>query len=83
LFTLEVQTIELTYQKRCDCDQVNAELKNFLVYDNVNYPNTLDPHKQYSSHDELVTQEILGVNHELTDGKPMLQLELYAFTYPG
>jgi len=62
LFTLEVQTIKLTYQKRCDCDQVNAELKNFLVYDNVNYPNTLDPQKQYTSKDEIITQEILGVN---------------------
>jgi hypothetical protein len=47
LFTLEVQDIGMSYKKRCDCDQINAKLKNLLVFDNTNYPQTLDPLVQY------------------------------------
>jgi len=62
VFTLEVETIGVTYNKRCDCDQVNANLKNFLIFDNTKYPNTLDPFKLYSSADEAPSFELMGVN---------------------
>jgi hypothetical protein len=51
IFTLEVQRISMDYRKRCDCDQINARLSNFLIYDNTNYPNTLDPFALYTSAD--------------------------------
>lgn len=73
----------MDYKKRCDCDYVNTSLKNFLVFDNTNYPRTHDPFVTYFSSDKISEAEILGVNKELTDGKPMLELELFAFTYPG
>jgi hypothetical protein len=73
----------MVYKKRCDCDYVITSLKNFLVFDNTNYPRTHDPFITYCSSDKISEQEILGVNKELTDGKPMLELELFAFTYPG
>jgi len=47
-----VQDIGMSYKKRCDCDQINAKLKNLLVFDNTNYPQTLDPLVQYMPQDE-------------------------------
>jgi len=73
----------MVYKKRCDCDYVITSLKNFLVFDNTNYPRTHDPFVTYKSSDKISEAEILGVNKELLDEKPMLELELFAFTYPG
>ena len=68
------------YWKKCDCDKIKIEVMNLQIYDNSNYPDTLDPNKEYTKDAEIVIDEILGVNEP--DSNPMLRLELVLFTYP-
>lgn len=52
----------MKYEKKCDCDYIEISINNLQVLDNTNYPKTLDPRKDYLKGDQLIQNEIMGVN---------------------
>lgn len=62
IFTLELQKLRMSYEKKCDCDNIEIKIKNLQVHDNTNYPNTLSPKQIYLKTDPVLQNEIMGVN---------------------
>lgn len=43
IFTVELNKFGMGYVKKCDCDHVDLTIENLQVFDNTDFPNTLDP----------------------------------------
>ena len=72
----------MDFFKKCDYSQVNVKVQNMQVFDNTNYPKTLSPRVAYTAQDELIENEILGLNREL-GSENMLELTFLMFDFPA
>ena len=56
------QTTDVRYSKMIDHDFLSVTLKNLQLFDNTNYPNTLNPEVIYALDAPIVNNEIIGLN---------------------
>jgi hypothetical protein len=47
-----------------DQQEVKISVKDLTVVDNSSYPRTLDPSKTYQPEDQIMEEEIIGLNKE-------------------
>lgn len=64
-----------------DHDFFKGEMGNLQIFDNTNYPKTLDPLRTYTQNDEIVSQEILGLRNDQMAGS-LLQFECLMYHDP-
>ena len=60
VFTIKVDCMKINYLSYVDHDNLSGHIGNFRIFDNTNYPKTLDPSKQYSTQDKTYNNLIIG-----------------------
>ena len=86
IFSAAVWQAGVEYGKKCDASRIHIVVQNVQVLDCTNYPETLDPAVQYAASDEVVENEILGLNtlkDGRTDNDTMLDMTLILFDFPN
>ena len=74
IFTMSFGKFELDYQMYYDHDLYRGSIGDFRIYDNTNYPLTLDPSKIYCQK-EYPQHEILGLRNEKGHDQQILEFE--------
>jgi hypothetical protein len=74
VFTMKLDSVKLNYGSYADHDVIDGQLANFRIFDNTNYPNTLNPYKQYTPSDKVKDNIILEFK---TRKQPPLKKKLF------
>ena len=64
-----------------DHDLIKGQMGSLQIFDNTNYPMTLDPTKPYTSADSEMAYEILGLRDAKED-KPMMEFDCIMYHFP-
>ena len=84
IFSLNVQETSVDYMKKCDYSQIDVKIQNVQLFDNTQYPNTLDPSLQYGASDEIYRDQILGLDEkQVRQHGNMLDLTVVLFDFPN
>ena len=80
-----LKTTLLNFEQKSDYAKIDLKVENLQLFDCTSYPNTLNPKLEYMKEDQIIENEIAGLNPEaeevLSDGM-MLTLTCYVFQFP-
>lgn len=79
IFTKKIDQLSVLYDSFQDHDKLTGKLGNFRVYDNTNYPRTLDPYKNYSQMENTPQNQIIGFKKPVGDA---MEFDFTLFHYP-
>ena len=80
-----LKTTLLNFEQKSDYAKIDLKVENLQLFDCTSYPNTLNPKLEYMKEDQIIENEIAGLNPEAkevsSDGM-MLTLTCYVFQFP-
>ncbi len=79
--SISLGNFEVNYVQASDHEEIKGAVGDIRMFDNTNYPLTIDPNKIYDSTHSYPNHEILGPRNDCESDK-ILEFECIMFTRP-